>query len=178
MIITLTKAKKLNKDITQEDLDGIEVAIRELTHNNFQNRNVRVNGNVRFEGKALICQGDLIGFVVGKTVQVSNSKYNDGLYVITAVTHDTITVTTETDFITASVREAVVTLIEYPADIIAGVNKILKYDAKMGLKFGVKSETISRWTTSYFDQNSSESVNGYPAALMSFINKYRKLRWS
>lgn len=177
MIITLEKAKEVNKDVTQEDLDGIEVAIRELTNNNFQNRHVRLSGNIVFAKDTIASHDEMIGFVHEKTIQVSDSKYNDGLYTIKEVVDQIITIDQDT-LLPCSIREAFVTLVEYPADIVAGVKKLLAYDAKMGHKLGIKSETISRWTVSYYDQNASESVNGYPAAMMSFISKYRKVKWS
>lgn len=73
--------------------------------------------------------------------------------------------------------DAFLTKIEYPADILSGVRKLLTYDAKMRDKVGLKSKTVSRMSETYYDQNSGESVNGYPAALMSFINKYKLLKW-
>lgn len=176
MIITLAEAKKLHSEITQEDLDGIEVAIRELTNNNFQNRNVRID-QLKFEGTKIVSFEEKIGFVKGKTIQVSNSKYNDGLYTIKTVDADYIEIEGDEPFITATVKQAIATLVEYPADIVAGVRKLIQYDKRMGHKLGIKSETISRWSTSYYDQNSSETVNGYPAAMMAFITKYRKLRF-
>lgn len=176
MIITLAKAQEIIKDVTQDDLDGIEQAIRELTHNNFQNRNVRLCGYLKFEGNKIYYQGEAIGFVKGKTIQASNTKYNDGLYVITDVQHDHIEVEGDDLFISSTVKDSMITLVEYPKDILAGVRKLLKYDKQMGHKMGVKSETISRWSTSYFDQTAGESVNGYPAAYMSFISKYRKMK--
>ena len=41
MIITLDEAQKINPDLTQETLDGLEQSIRALTHNKFQNLNIR-----------------------------------------------------------------------------------------------------------------------------------------
>ena len=69
------------------------------------------------------------------------------------------------------------TLVEYPADILSGVVKLLKYDAKMGDKLGLKSESVSRMSKTYYDVNASENIEGYPAALMSFLDKYKELRW-
>lgn len=176
MIITLEEAQKVCKEVTQEDLNGIEQAIRELTHNNFQNRNVRLCGYLKFDGNKIYYQGEAIGFVKGKTIQASNTKYNDGLYVISDVQHDYIEVEGDTSFISSTVKDSMITLVEYPADILAGVRKLLKYDKQMGHKMGVKSETISRWSRSFVDVNAGESVNGYPAAYMGFLNKYRKMK--
>lgn len=176
MIITLEDAKKIFVDVTQDDLDGIEQAIRELTHNNFQNRNVRLRGFLKFEDNKIYYHGDETGFVKGKTIQASNSKYNDGLYLINEVKPDYIEVEGDVEFISSTVRDSMITLIQYPADVIAGVRKLLKYDKQMGNKMGIKSETISRWTRSFIDINSGESVNGYPAAYMKFIVNHRKMK--
>jgi hypothetical protein len=70
-----------------------------------------------------------------------------------------------------------VTLIKYPDDIAKGVKKLIAYDKKMSSKIGIKSESISRMNTTYYDVNASENIDGYPAALLSFLNKYEKMRW-
>ena len=44
-------------------------------------------------------------------------------------------------------------------------------------KVGLKSKTVARMSETYFDQNSTETIAGYPAAMMSFIDKYRRMRW-
>lgn len=177
MIIPLEDAKKIYPDIAQEDLDGIEKAIREITNNPFQNRRVRFN-QLRFDSEnSLVVLDDLEGLRSGDTIQVSNSKWNDGLYVIDQIDGMTITFLNAPRFFIGTDPKAFLTKVEYPADIVSGVRKLLTYDAKMRDKIGLKSKTVSRMSETYFDQNSGETVNGYPAALMSFINKYRLLKW-
>ena len=177
MIITLDDAKKIYPGITQEDLDGIERSIREETNNPFQNRHVRYC-NLRFESEnEVLVFDDLEGLRSEDTVQISASKWNDGLYVVDSVSGNLIKLKNDPRFFVGNQPEAFITKVEYPADIIAGVRKLLKYDAKMADKVGLKSKTVSRMSETYFDQNATESVAGYPSAMMSFINKYRLLKW-
>jgi len=176
MIISLSEAKKIYKDVTQEDLDGIEIAIRKLTNNPFQNRKTRFH-ELRFDDeKTVHVNHNIEGIAKNDTVQISGSKWNDGLYVVEKVEGNDLTFA-EARFFTGINLQAFLTKVEYPADIISGVKKLLKYDAKMVDKIGLKSETVSRMSKTYYDQNSTETVNGYPAALMSFINKHRLLKW-
>jgi len=176
MIISLEEAQEIFSGVTQDDLDGIETSIRKLTNNPFQNRKARFH-ELRFDGETTATVNQNVeGLRKGDTVQVSGSKWNDGLYVIKGIEGNSLTFE-EARFFTGSDRQAFITKIEYPPDIVAGVKKLLKYDAKMTDKIGLKSETVSRMSKTYYDQNSTETVNGYPAALMSFINKHRLMKW-
>ena len=77
----------------------------------------------------------------------------------------------------ANTSGSMITLVQYPADVKAGLKKILSYNLKMADKIGIKSESISRMSTTYYDVNASETVDGYPTALVSFLQKYEKMRW-
>ncbi|WP_242387755.1 hypothetical protein [Enterococcus gallinarum] len=177
MIISLEDAKKIYPDATQEDLNGIEKSIRMLTNNPFQNRKVRFK-QIRFENETTIAVlGDIQGLRAEDTIQVSGSKWNDGLYVVDAIDGQLINLEGNPRLFMGTDPDAFLTKVEYPADILSGVRKLLTYDAKMRDKVGLKSKTVSRMSETYYDQNSGESVNGYPAALMSFINKYKLLKW-
>lgn len=177
MIISLKEAQNIYKDVTQEDLDGIETAIREMTNNPFQNRRIRYS-NLHFtDEKSITVFADVRGLRKGDTIQISQSTLNHGIYVIKSINENEITVEGEPAFFEGCDKKAFITKVEYPADVLAGVRKLLKYDAKMADKIGLKSETVSRMSKTYYDQNSSETVNGYPAALMAFVNKYRLLKW-
>lgn len=177
MILSLDEAQNIYPDVSQEDLDGLEKAIREITNNPFQNRNVRFC-NLRFEGEnTVVAYDDVEGLRIGDTIQISSSKWNDGLYVIKEIIRNVITLDGNPRLFTGTDKKAYLTKVEYPADVIAGVRKLLKYDAQMIDKLGLKSKTVSRVSETYFDQNSGETINGYPAAMMSFVDKYRLLKW-
>ena len=176
MIITLGDARAIDDSITQEDLDAFEVAFRSLTNNNFQNKHIRFK-DIEFVGENLIAVKDpIVGIKTGDTIEVNYSHYNDGLYVVEELTGKQIKVQGKPFFV-ANTSDSMITLVQYPADVKAGLKKILSYNLKMADKIGIKSESISRMSTTYYDVNASETVDGYPAALVSFLQKYEKMRW-
>lgn len=176
MIITLEEARKLNPDIEQDDLDAFETSVRELTNNNFQNKHVRFKG-VEFVSDNIILVKEVIrGLRVGDTIEVNYSHYNDGLFTVASIAGKQITVT-GTPLFEANSGLAMVTKVEYPSDIKRGIKKLIEYDVKMADKVGIKSETISRMSTTYYDVNGSDNTDGYPSSLLSFLEKYEKMRW-
>ena len=176
MIITLGDARAIDDSITQEDLDAFEVAFRSLTNNSFQNKHIRFK-DIEFVGENLIAVKDPIaGIKTGDTIEVNYSHYNDGLYVVEELTGKQIKVQGKPFFV-ANTSGSMLTLVQYPADVKAGLKKILSYNLKMADKIGIKSESISRMSTTYYDVNASETVDGYPAAIVSFLKKYEKMRW-
>lgn len=176
MIITLKEAKALDPDVTQDDLDAFEQSVRELTNNNFQNQRVRFEDVQLIEPNAIKAQGNIRGLRIGDTVEVNYSDFNDGLYVVKEMLDNEIKVEQES-FLTEETRGIMVTKIEYPADIKRGILKLIQYDRKMSGKIGIKSETVSRMSTTYYDVNAKENTDGYPASLLSFLKKYEKMRW-
>ena len=176
MIITLGDARAIDDSITQEDLDAFEVAFRSLTNNNFQNKHIRFK-DIEFVGENLIAVKDpIVGIKTGDTIEVNYSHYNDGLYVIESIDGKQITVQ-GTPFFVANTSGSMLTLVQYPADVVRGIKKLIEYDKKMASKIGTKSESISRMSITYYDVNASENIDGYPASLLSFLTKYEKMRW-
>ena len=176
MIITLGDARAIDDSVTQEDLDAFEVAFRSLTNNSFQNKHIRFK-DIEFVGENLIAVKDpIVGIRTGDTIEVNYSHYNDGLYVVEELTGKQIKVQGKPFFV-ANTSGSMITLVQYPADVKAGLKKILSYNLKMADKIGIKSESISRMSTTYYDVNASETVDGYPAAIVSFLKKYEKMRW-
>lgn len=147
--------------------DAVETAIREHTHNNFQKR------SIRFEAAAEnnVIKGAHPFLRVGDTVEISESE-NEGLYVIKEITDGQVKVDKEL----YPVEHNLITKVEYPADVIEGALELMKWRAKFGGKIGVKSETISRHSVTYYD-NTATSTGGYPAALMGFLTPYMKARF-
>jgi hypothetical protein len=188
MIISLEEAKKSKPDVTQEELDAIEIAIRGLTNNKFQNLNVRFFNFEVQDSNKLVFNTKLAYLRVGDTIEISDTwaqtgfgqnvpdGVNDGLFVIKEITDNSVILDTELLF-DGRYNAGFITKIEYPADIAAGIHKMLKYDAKMGAKLGIKSESISRMSVSYFDVSTSSTIEGFPASVMSFLKKYEKMRW-
>ena len=171
MIITVEELKNFSElsSIPDEQLtlmcDGVEDFIRQYTNNNFTVKNVTFN-TPSMNGK-LETVSPL--FKVGDTVLISNSKYNNGVYVLTAI-DGTLNKELFDD------ENNKVTLVKYPPAIKLGIIKLLQYNVKMDNKVGISSESLSRHSVSYA-QPSSDSIGGYPANLMSFLKPYMKARF-
>lgn len=150
-------------------LEAIERMIRAYTNNNFQNRNVRFVAESR--GDRLL--GTSAFLRAGDTIQITQSKVNDGLYVIVEMTGDVIRVNKDL----FHVSENLVTKIEYPPDVIEGALNLLKWEVENRKKAGIQSETLSRHSVTYITQDASNQVMGYPAMLMGFLKPYMKARF-
>ncbi|EAG1758613.1 hypothetical protein DSO10_04540 [Listeria monocytogenes] len=176
MILSLEDAQKIDANVTQSDLDAFEQTIRQLTNNHFQNTHIRFK-HLDFKGTAITLKSEPLGLMPGDTIQISNSKVNDGLTTIKAITGKEIAVNIEKPFFAFSSQDAFITKIEYPADIRMGVEELIRFKKTMGPKLGIKSESIARMAVTYYDINASDNVEGFPAAKFSFLNKYEKMRW-
>ena len=174
MIIAVDEVMKLpeffgqTESVIADKLNAAELMIRAYTNNNFQNRFVRFRAESR--GNRIIGTSDYLK--VNDTVQISQSCVNDGLYTITEIGDDFIRVNQELYKSTN-----LITKVEYPADVRAGVLELLKWDIKNRPKTGVKSETLSRYSVTYFDQDANNQVMGYPVALLGFLKPYIKARF-
>lgn len=184
MIISLEEAKKLLgiNDTTKDyeltfKLNAIETMIRNKTNNKFLDTRVRVSKNLIFNTGNTITGANFkaLGFRGDNTIDIDDSIQNNGVYEVLEVSETHIKVKED---IQEEECNCLITKVVYPSDIKLGVIKLLQYDNKMGDKIGVKQETIARVSTTYYDVNNSESIEGYPAALLKFLDKYKKLRWS
>ena len=171
MIVTLEDLKSVSElsNIPDEQLivmiEGIEDFIRQHTNNNFINRNITFN-TPSINGKLNTVSSP---FKVGDTVLISKSTYNDGVYVI-----ENMDGTLNESLFDS--KDNKVTLVQYPKAVKSGVIKLLKYDVQMADKVGISSETISRHSVTY-SQPQTDSINGYPSYLMSFLKPYMKARF-
>ncbi|MFL2134934.1 hypothetical protein ACEN33_00695 [Ruoffia sp. FAM 24228] len=173
-MLKLLDAKKIDKSITQDDIDALEQKVRTLTNNKFHHKHIK-NRNLSFFDNGIITADEIIGFKVGDRVEIVGTKFNDGLYNIISVSKNILTV--DSEFIDSTDRGAFVVKIDYPVDIANSLKEIIRYQAKMANKTGVKTERVSRTSVTYHDVNSSDNVEGIPSSYWSFIRKYRKIRW-
>lgn len=158
----------VDDEVVTAKLQSIEMMIRQYTNNNFQSRNYRTYGNVK--NGVIEANTDL--FRAGDTIEISRSLYNDGLYVIDSVENGQLKI--NGSFIPE--EKVLVTKIIYPADIKVGAINLLKWDLENRDKVGIKSESISRHSVTYFDMDAN-NLNGYPASLLGFLKPYRKARF-
>ncbi len=150
-----------SEEALKRKLNAVEHLIRSYTNNNFQNRNIRFHGNS--VGNTIIGHNPFLK--VGDTVQISQSMVNDGLYLITEIMDQFIRLDAELfDF-----PLNLVTKVEYPADVQEGVIELMIWEAKNRQKVGIKSETLSRHSVNYYDQDANNQVMGYPVAVLWFV---------
>jgi hypothetical protein len=109
-------------------------------------------------------------FNIGDTVQISNSKVNDGLYQVTEVSESYLQV----DQFLSNAEVNMVTKVKYPADVIACAVDMFKWKQNMGDKVGIKSETLSRHSVTYEDSGSL--FMGYHIGILNGLNLYKKAR--
>lgn len=176
MIMTVEELKSFIK--TEEDdrtlrakLSAIELLIRKYTNNNFQKRNFMAVCNIIDNVLKPI---DSKLFNQGDTIQISESAYNDGLYVVDALESASMTLN-HADLIDES--RVLVTKVVYPDDIKMGVVNMIKWDLENRDKVGVQSETISRHSVTYFNMDGDNSIIGYPKSLVGFLKPYKKARF-
>lgn len=173
MIISVEDAKKhittnVDDSVLEAKLQALELMIRGHTNNNFQKRAFRTAGTIE-DGK-LYC--DTAVFKEGDTIEITESRFNEGLYVVSEVDGDVITL--EDGFNESGV---LVTKVVYPIDVVMGVINMLKWDLENREKVGIQSETISRHSVTYFDMTGDNSTMGFPKSLLGFLKPYMKARF-
>ena len=176
MIISVEKAKELvsfpdgwTDEKIKMKLLAVEQTIRAYTNNNFQNRGFRVQADI---AAGVFMSESLIPFSVGDTVQVSESRLNEGLFTVYTADDQTFMVDEET----RDEAAVLVTKIEYPADVVACCVNLLEWEVNNRGKVGVQSETLSRHSVTYFNMDGANQVMGYPASLLGCLKAYRKAR--
>lgn len=173
MILSVDKVRDLCPGMADEAikarLDAIEDCIRAYTNNPFQVRAARFSAPSM--GPELSASSAYIQ--AGDTVQISESGVNDGLYVVQSV--DEGHTILDRDLFAAI--HNLVTKVEYPAAVQAVALNMLNWEIKSRDKVGIKSETLSRRSVTYHDQDASNQVMGYPISLLGGLAPYRKARF-
>jgi hypothetical protein len=173
MIITVDKFRKyVTTDITDEELEArlsaLETAIRKYTNNNFNVR--RTYQQIEIKGGKIIFPPYYLN--AGDTIQIHSDAYDNQIFTVISISVDELSVN-------APLRYdgmAFMSIVEYPDDVVMGVVNLMKWDISQREKMGIKSESISRWSVTYFDLESN-SLLGYPASLLGFCKPYMKARF-
>lgn len=151
-------------------LDSLEILIRAYTNNKFQLRACR--------SQHVAVGGVLIGpphcaMNVGDTVEITQSKYNNGIYVIMDITDEIVTLNKnliDEDYIT-------LTKINYPSSIKFGVINLIKWELNQRDKINIASETLSRHSVTYVNMDDNNTLLGYPKTLIGFLKPHIKARF-
>ncbi len=174
MIISVEEFKRFTPTVVEDSvlevrLQALELLIRKYTNNNFQNRAVRMEGSIEY-GRIY---GDLPqGLKVGDTVQISESGINAGLFTVRTIDSGWIEVNEEV----IDEMRVLVTKVEYPIDVKQTVVDMLKWKLESGDKAGIQSETLSRYSVTYFQNDDSNTTMGYPTSLLQALKVYKKAR--
>lgn len=177
MIISIEKAKNLidfkgwSDEKIERKLKAIEQTIRAYTNNNFQQRTYRKTADI--VGGLFYVEPQAI-FKVGDTIQVTESEFNSGLFTIAAVTENSLSVSGEIPVDEASV---LITKVDYPEDVVECALNLLEWEVNNRAKVGIQSETLSRHSVTYFAQDSSNQIMGYPVSLLGCLKAYKKARF-
>lgn len=161
--------KDIDDDLITRKLSVIENAIREHTHNNFQNRLIRFNASVE-NG---VIKGSSPYLKVLDTIEISDGV-NKGLYTVINLDNGIKTIEPIYDY-----PNQLITKIEYPIDVIEGAIDILEWELiKKGKeKSNVASESISRHNVTYIQRTKENTIKGYPIELFNFCENYKKARF-
>ena len=177
MIISVEEAKKEITDFKgwsdskiERKLKAIEQAIRSYTHNNFQKREIRKAADI--VGSLFVCDDEHL-FKVGDTVQISESRLNEGLFTVAATDDNEFAV--NEDVVDES--NVLVTKVYYPADVVDCAINLLEWEINNRSKVGIQSETLSRHSVTYFSMDGDNSINGYPKSLFGALKAYKKARF-
>lgn len=173
MLITAEEVKKIDKfkkyaiEDIERKLKKIEYAIRSHTHNKFLSKNIRFNASI--ENNIILFNTQYIK--KNDTVLIKNEFCKD-IFTISEIVENGLKI--KEDIINS--KNNLIVKVIYPFDVIEGALDVLEWDFKMRNKVGIKSETLSRHTTTYYDNDSNNTVNGYPVSLFGFLKPYRKAR--
>lgn len=158
----------IKESIVKRKIRAAERLIREETQNNFQNRQMRFfaasSGGLLTGSSPYLKPGD--------TIEI-NGSINAGLYTVEEINDDMVRL--DKDLYDAVSN--MVTKVVYPEDVQEGVLNMLQWDFTMRSKTGIKSETLSRHSVTYYDMGHENSLDGYPASLVGFLEPYRQMRW-
>ena len=175
MIISVEKAKSLisfpgwTDEKIEMKLKAVEQTIRAYTNNNFQNRGIRIQADIR---AGVFMSESLIPFDDGDTIQISESRLNKGLFTVSIAETDETTFTVNEK--THDEDDVLVTKVEYPDDVIDCCVNLMEWEVKNRGKVGIKSETLSRHSVTYED--SASMFRGYPKGILNSVWHYRKAR--
>ena len=111
-------------------------------------------------------------FMVGEWVEISGTRLNDGIYLVSAIADDSMTVSTSYDksIVTEAETDDVLYIkCDIPSELVSLVTTIKTYDD--GTDDGLSSESQGGRSVSYGGNSSWTSV------FSSKLSRWRKLRW-
>lgn len=157
------------ESVIKRKIAAIENLIRSETNNNFQRKELRLYA--ASSGGKLVCTMPFF-LQAGDTIEI-NESVNEGLYTVIEAGNGEICL----DKQLYDVSQNMITKVVYPEDVQEGVLNLLKWEFNMRSKTGIKSESLSRHSVTYYDMDTENSADGYPVSLIGFLEPYRQMRW-
>ena len=177
MIVRIEDLKKEKEFADIDDaklkrkLKAIEKSIRSYTNNKFIDPRIRDLGQIK-DNAITTKLAEILN--TGDNIELTHCL-NDGPYTIKSIESDKIMIEEDTQLLDDP--KIIITKIIYPEDVQEGVINLFKWDLGLRNKVGIKSETISRHSVTYFDMDKTNSLKGYPASLLGFLDDYIKARF-
>lgn len=173
MIVAVEDFRRLvDTDIADDALrirlQGIEMAIRQYCNNHFNVRGTERKAEIR--GGKIILPSSF--YLVGDTIEILSPEYEGKVFTVIDKDSEGLKVDGDIRFD----GEVTIVLVQYPEDVVTGAVNLLKWDISNRDKIGVKSESISRWSITYYDLETS-SLLGYPTSLLGFTKNYMRARF-
>jgi len=110
------------------------------------------------------------GFVNG-IYRIQNSIYNNRFVTVSTVASDRLTITDALTTETAS-NYIKLSMCNVPKDIKLCISNMIGFN--LANKFGVKSESFSRYSVSYGSEN-GQYISGFPNSITQVLLKYRRI---
>ncbi len=173
MIVSVEMARKfidteLSDEQLQRKLVSLEHLIRRFTNNSFQLREIRSLSEI--SGERILTPPLFVG--IGDTVQITQSLYNNGIYTVTEISMEGMSVSGTL----LDCSSNLITKVCYPPDVVEGVLKMLRWEIENADKIGIQSEKLSRHSITYFNHEENSSF-GFPKSVTGFLKPYMKARF-
>ena len=111
-------------------------------------------------------------FMVGEWVDISGTRLNDGIYLVSAIDDSSMTVSTGYDKLITTeelAEDVLYRKLDIPAQLITIIADIATYQASESI--GIASESQGNTSITY------ASSSGWQGAFTSKLSQWRKLRW-
>ena len=186
MLITIEELRKYiqteeSDEMLATRLEAVELSIRKYTNNNFANRGVWADADIK---GSVFMLDSLTPFEVGDTIMLSHSGRQQGKLCTVAETHDLAFTVNESVYEEEDVRAYTV---EYPADVKLAAVNILRWQLKNEAansgdksRKEVQSETLSRYSVTYAADATETDISadfGVPKKLVTGLKRYKNARF-
>jgi hypothetical protein len=149
--------------------------------NNYFTSDLYVRGFVTFDGTARTISAsssfETAGFAAGDEIYIYRSYRNDGYHDVLSVSGETLTLATgETVVAELSGRSVLISVVQWPSDIVYAAAQMVAYDYDVRPKraAGVSSRSLGPWSESY--EGGGSGAFGYPADLLGPLNDHKIVR--